>query len=108
MTLGPTTAVILDMDGLMIDSEPVAYRAWSQAAVEIGYDLSPELYESFIGRRDGDFEEEIVRRYGEQFPLAAYRELRARLWQQIVSTEGLATKSGLGELLEFCQAQRIQ
>jgi HAD superfamily hydrolase (TIGR01509 family) len=106
MTLA--AAVILDMDGLMIDSEPVAYRAWSQAAVEIGYDLSPELYESFIGRRDADFDQELVGRYGEHFPLATFRELRSRLWQQIVKTEGLATKSGLGELLEFCQARRIQ
>ena len=31
-------AVLLDMDGLMLDSEPVYRRAWQSAAAGLGYE----------------------------------------------------------------------
>lgn len=43
------SAVIFDMDGLMIDSEPIALEVWRALAAEYGREVSGELYRQVIG-----------------------------------------------------------
>jgi HAD superfamily hydrolase (TIGR01509 family) len=43
-------AVIFDMDGVIIDSEPMHIRAYNNMFNEIGIEVSTELYESFTGQ----------------------------------------------------------
>lgn len=46
----PIDAVIFDMDGLMLDTEPGYKVAWQRAAIECGYPISEELNFDLIGR----------------------------------------------------------
>lgn len=43
-------AVIFDMDGVIIDSEPLHYRAYHQMFDEVGIAVSAELYDSLTGK----------------------------------------------------------
>ncbi len=43
-------AVIFDMDGVIIDSEPLHYRAYHAMFDEVGINVSPELYDSLTGK----------------------------------------------------------
>ncbi len=43
-------AAIFDMDGVIIDSEPLHYRAYHQMFEEVGIDVSAELYDSLTGK----------------------------------------------------------
>ncbi len=43
-------AVIFDMDGVIIDSEPLHNRAYHDMFNEVGINVSKELYESFTGQ----------------------------------------------------------
>ena len=43
------SAVIFDMDGLMIDSEAIALEVWNELAGEYGREVSKELYSQVIG-----------------------------------------------------------
>ena len=43
-------AAIFDMDGVIIDSEPLHYRAYHQMFDEVGITVSPELYNSLTGK----------------------------------------------------------
>ncbi|GAA4300863.1 HAD family hydrolase [Aestuariibaculum suncheonense] len=43
-------AVIFDMDGVIIDSEPLHYKAYHKMFEEVNVKVSPELYESFTGK----------------------------------------------------------
>lgn len=43
-------AIIFDMDGVIIDSEPMHYKAYHDMFNEIGIEVSKELYESFTGQ----------------------------------------------------------
>lgn len=43
-------AVIFDMDGVIIDSEPMHNKAYHDMFEEVGIEVSSELYESFTGQ----------------------------------------------------------
>lgn len=43
-------AVLFDMDGVIIDTEPLHRKAYHQMFDNVNIDVSPELYESFTGQ----------------------------------------------------------
>ncbi len=43
-------AAIFDMDGVIIDSEPLHYKAYHQMFDEVGINVSQELYDSLTGK----------------------------------------------------------
>jgi HAD superfamily hydrolase (TIGR01509 family) len=100
-------AVIFDMDGLMVDTEPVYQAAWQQAAAELGYDLDDELYATLVGRPTLACEAIILERFGAGFPLKRFRERWPELWRSEVDRNGVQTKPGLEEILTFVESHRL-
>jgi HAD superfamily hydrolase (TIGR01509 family) len=45
-------AVIFDCDGVLVDSEPASARAWREALIRFGYQLSNREFSRFIGTTD--------------------------------------------------------
>jgi len=43
-------AVIFDMDGVIVDSEPLHYKAYHEMYNEIGINITPALHDSFTGK----------------------------------------------------------
>lgn len=56
-------AVIFDMDGVLIDSEPVHYQANRQLMENMGYEISYEYYKQFIGSTCTRMWQTIIRDY---------------------------------------------
>ena len=100
-------AVVLDMDGLMLDTEPIYKAAWQQASLELGFDLDDLTYATFVGRPTEDCEAKLLARFGAGFPMAQFRSRWPALWRAVVQERGIPHKSGLLELLRFLDAQRI-
>lgn len=94
-------AVVLDMDGLMLDTEPLYKVAWQQASRELGFELDDLAYSSLIGRQTADCEQELVRRFGAEFPLARFQTRWAELWDVTARERGISIKAGLLEFLSF-------
>lgn len=44
-------AIIFDMDGLMVDTEPISRRAWDQVLAPYGREVDDALYRRMLGRR---------------------------------------------------------
>jgi len=73
----PIDAVIFDMDGLMLDTEPGYKVAWQRAAIECGYPISEELNFDLIGRSRVE-ENILLGAFGPDFPVEAFREACGR------------------------------
>ena len=87
-------AVILDMDGLMLDTEPLYKRAWQRAARHVGFEISDELCTSFSGKSDRDSEEALLQELGPGFPLSRFQALWPNLWHREAHTHGVQPRAG--------------
>lgn len=93
-------AVLFDMDGLMIDSEPLHYQAFNNIFQKYGNFLPKEENdERYIGITDTDAAEDMVQRFG--LPLSA-NQLVKEVQDEYTSiiSNGIPGQPGLMELLK--------
>ena len=107
MKQGATLAVVLDMDGLMIDTEAVYKRATQQAADELGHPMSEEFYLTLVGLTNAATEAAVVAHFGDAFPMQPFRERWNALWKEELDTEGVELKPGLEEILGLLEQRGI-
>jgi HAD superfamily hydrolase (TIGR01509 family) len=91
------TAIIFDMDGLMVDTEPLSRRAWAQVIAPFGAVLADEVYGRMIGRRTPEAAQILLA--AAAIPLSA-EELVGRktaVFDQILA-QGVPVMPGLREL----------
>jgi beta-phosphoglucomutase-like phosphatase (HAD superfamily) len=100
-------AVVLDMDGLMLDTEPIYRCSWQQASAELGFSLSDSGYERYIGRPTPDCEIELLEYFGPSFPLGQFQSRWPALWKSMAERKGIAWKPGLDSFLSFLESNRI-
>jgi HAD superfamily hydrolase (TIGR01509 family) len=100
-------AVIFDMDGLMLDTEPLAARAWTDAAVAAGLPFDHAVTPRLIGRNFADCRALIAGHHGAGYPVDDLMRAWHVAYDAIVDREGLALKAGLGALLDWLDEARI-
>ena len=102
-------ACLFDLDGLLLDTEPLHSRAWEQAAGQFGANLSPQQLLQLRGRRRLDCAEQ-VRRWLEaaELPAPSVEALLA-VRQPIADALMLQAPAipGAQDLLERCNALGI-
>ena len=100
-------AVVLDMDGTLLDTEPLAARAWGEAAAAIGVPFDDALALRMIGRTFGDCRALLVAHHGEDYPTDRLMAGWHAAYDAIVERDGLALKPGVGELFAWLDATGI-
>lgn len=99
--------VVFDMDGILIDSEPLFRRAAQAAAQELGYVLPDEVYVMWMGLPPRAVEAAVVESMGSGFPLAAFRAAFSRLWTAHTDRHGVPAQPGMRDLLQDLRARGI-
>jgi len=99
-------ALILDMDGLMLDTEPLYRAAYQRAAAESGFALSDAIHSRLIGRNASDVEQLLLDEFGPGFPIEAFRRACHKLEATFVS-DPPPKKPGLNELLALLDSMHV-
>jgi HAD superfamily hydrolase (TIGR01509 family) len=101
------SSVIFDMDGLMLDTEPIYKIAWQQAAVECRHAISEALYFELIGRTRIAGEEILREALGPRFSPQVFRVACRKREAAAFAGQLPAKKPGLDDLLAFLEQRRI-
>jgi beta-phosphoglucomutase-like phosphatase (HAD superfamily) len=95
------------MDGLMLDTERMARAAWMRALSEHNMEIETAAYLRLIGRTAQDTQSILTELFGPTLP---YNTLRIRIqhhYDADIEQNGIPTKAGLFELLDFLDACAI-
>ena len=95
------------MDGLLVDSEPLYMRAWQEAALQLGFEITDEYYFSLIGLPEPGYEAAVLDALGEGFPMEKFRECWQQLWLRFVSEGELRPKAGAVQLVTALRSARV-
>ena len=94
-------AVIFDMDGLMIDTERLALKAWRLAGADFGFPISEDIFITMVGRNRWDSDRTLVEIFGSDFPVSAVRKKYRFYLDGWIDQGKMSVKSGLLDLLCF-------
>lgn len=88
-------AVVMDMDGLMLDTEGTSRTAWERALAERGYSISDERYLQLIGITVADVEKKMRAWYGPSLAFDTLYPRKLALVNEIIASQGIPHKRGL-------------
>ena len=95
------SGVILDLDGVLIDTESISKRAWERAAEEFGFTFSRSLYSKIAGRSVLSARREIEAATEGRIDLESYMERSTFLYNEEMNCNGVQIMTGVPELLDF-------
>ena len=100
------TAVIFDMDGLMLDTEQMMRPCFQRAAADLGCPVPNDLYTSLIGLGSADTFTILSDRFGVAFRQREFEERLRELWHHRLAS-GIPHKPGLSDLLILLEQRHI-
>lgn len=100
-------AIIFDMDGLLVDSEPLWHEAELEMIEGAGYSYAEEVREQTIGVRVDEFARIIHRHYPKvgESPAAIIEEITARILR--MPLEKVRPRPGAEEIIRFAVERGI-
>lgn len=93
--------ILFDMDGVLINTEPLHFRVWKIVAKEYGIDLDYDIYKGCIGSTVKTLYRLI--REGYDFDFSKHPEARVRFFEvkdSIIEEEGIPQIDGAKEVVE--------
>lgn len=76
-------AVLFDMDGVIIDSEPLHHEAYFKMFKEVGIQVTEALYDSFTGRSTKEISDKLVRQFDTKYSPQQLTNLKRRYFFEL-------------------------
>ena len=93
-------AILFDMDGVLVNSEPQHYRAWNLVFREMGFEMPWEPYKPCIGSTFPNLVRIVEEYTGKKInDLEAMRRSNKEKLKQVEAEEGVAAVEGVRELM---------
>ncbi|MCB1741795.1 MAG: HAD family phosphatase [Gammaproteobacteria bacterium] len=100
-------AVIFDLDGLLLDTEQMARRAFRHALEILEHPVEDDFFLSLIGRTGADSERMLQDRFGARFRMDEYKRHTRACFDRELNENGIPVKPGAHETIDWLQRQRI-
>ena len=99
----PVKAVVFDMDGLLVDTETVVYRAMQRAAAGIAGEMPFATFQRMVGLQHAHSDVILVEHFGAAFDLEAWTAAVSAHFHEEAAA-GIALKAGVVEILDALDA----
>ena len=100
--------VIFDMDGVLINTEPVHFRIWKQICAEHGIDFAYDCYKKCIGSTASYMHDLILEWYGVSFHNdPSIRPRFVELKEQLFKNEGIPAIEGAADAVRALHAEGL-
>lgn len=106
--MAPLRAVLLDMDGLLIESERLSRTAWQEVSKLHGFNLTDEIFEQVIGLSADESHVVFREHLGSHFPAEQIRKEKEIFLTTMLQKTGMPLREGAAELLSFLDSNKIQ
>ena len=93
-------AVVFDMDGLLLDSERIAYDIGRQVSLDLGIPWTHAVAMQMIGLNSREHEALLKGAFGDDYPLEAHRAEFGRRYEARIARGGFPLKPGVRELFD--------
>lgn len=98
--MGRIRAVLFDMDGVLINTEPLHYRMWKETFHNRGLEIDYEIYKNCIGTTDAFLMDLILKNYGRDFRYDPdIPTERKTIEERMLREEGFPEMAGVREML---------
>jgi HAD superfamily hydrolase (TIGR01509 family) len=101
--------VIFDMDGVIVDTEPVHHYAYNQHFKQLNIDVSPEMYATFTGNSTKNIFERLKAQYNLSDDVPTLVETKRNLFNEAFdSKEDLYLLDGVEDLIKDLHQKGMQ
>ncbi|PXW99353.1 HAD superfamily hydrolase (TIGR01509 family) [Sphaerotilus hippei] len=105
--LTPIRAILFDMDGLLLDSERVAYAIGREASEHLGLPWTHEVAMALVGLNSQDGYRVMREAFGAGFPADAHMAEFGRRYEAAIDAGRFDLKPGVHELFDLLDARQI-
>lgn len=102
-----TKAVIFDMDGVLIDSEPLHFESDKLTFREYGLEVTDSVLNNFVGVSNSEMWEKLRIDFDIAAPVEEILKKQAVHKMKLFSGDALQTVDGAGELLRFLKDNNV-
>jgi HAD superfamily hydrolase (TIGR01509 family) len=99
-------AVVFDMDGLLVDTEIVVFRAMQRAAANIGGEMPMPTFQRMVGLTHASSDLILLEHFGDGFDLDAWSAAVSEHFREEMAA-GIALKAGVVEILDRLDALKL-
>lgn len=107
MNFARINAVIFDMDGLLLDSERIAFAVGRESCLALGLPWREDVALAMVGRNARDNAALLRHHFGDEYPVDAQREAFGHRYEALIAAGAIPLKDGVLALLDALDARGL-
>ena len=101
-------AVIVDMDGVIFDTERLYLEIWQSVFEKYGYKMTKELYITVMGTGRKNVIKTFLENFGDDLPIEKMYEEKDNQLFYIIENQGIPLKKGVKELFSMLKEKNYK